>query len=120
VSVNASFGDLQLSIQYAEMKESSMESKHLVVNCLLKIEEKIIDIYALIDCEATAIAFIDKDFVRHHQLKEQKLIESSELEVIDRRPIESGTITTMAKPNLEICGHQNQLPASLQNLAIIQ
>ena len=34
--------------------------------------------------------------------QERELKESRELEVIDRRPIESGTITTMAKLNLGI------------------
>jgi hypothetical protein len=56
----------------------------------------------LIDCGATGIAFIDNNFVHHHQLEEKKLKESRELEVIDGRPIESGTNTTMAKLNLEI------------------
>jgi hypothetical protein len=32
------------------------------------------------------------------------------LEVIDGRPIESGTITTMAKLNIRIRSHQEQLP----------
>jgi hypothetical protein len=67
VSVKASFGISQFSNQSAEIKESSMESKHLVVKCSLKIENKLIDTHALIDCGATGIAFIDKDFVRHHQ-----------------------------------------------------
>jgi hypothetical protein len=102
LSVNASFGISQFSIQSAEMKESSMESKHLVVKCSLKIGNKFIDTHALIDCGATGIAFIGKDFVRHHQLKQRKLKESRELEVIDGRPIKSGTITTMAKLNIEI------------------
>jgi predicted aspartyl protease len=93
-----------------------MESKHLVVKCSLKIGDKVVDTHALIDCGATGIAFIDKDFVRHHQLEEKKLKESRELEVIDGRPIESGTITTMAKLKLGIRGHQKQLPALVTKL----
>ncbi len=69
-----------------------MDSKHLVVKCSLKIEDKIIDTHALIDCGATGIAFIDKDFVHHHQLQEKEVKESRELEVKDGRPIESGTV----------------------------
>jgi hypothetical protein len=65
----------------------------------------------LIDCAATGIAFIDKDFVHHHQLQENELKESRDLEVIDGKPIDSGTITTMAKLNLGIRSHQEQLPA---------
>jgi hypothetical protein len=66
LSVNASFGISQFSIQSAEIKEFSMESKHLIVKCSLKIGDKLIDTHALIDCGATGIAFIDKDFVHHH------------------------------------------------------
>jgi hypothetical protein len=116
LSVNASFGISQFSIQSAEIKESSMESKHLVVKCSLKIEDKIIDTHALIDCVATGIAFIDKDFVRHHQIQEKELKDPRELEVIDGRPIESGAITTMAKLDLGIRGHQEQLPMFVTKL----
>jgi hypothetical protein len=66
LSVDASFGIYQFSIQSAEIKEFSMESKHLVVKFSLKMDDKIIDIHAFIDCGATEIAFIDKDFVRNH------------------------------------------------------
>ena len=93
-----------------------MESKHLVVKCSLKIGDRLIDTHALIDCGATGIAFVDKDFVRHYQLEEKELRESRELEVIDGRPIESGTITTMAKLNIGIRLHQEQLPAFVTKL----
>ena len=83
-----------------------MESKHLVMKCLLKIEENVVNTHALIDCGATGIAFVDKDFVRHHQLEEKQLKESREFKVIDGRPIESGTITTMARTNIGIRSHQ--------------
>jgi hypothetical protein len=53
-----------------------MESKYLVVKYSLKIGDKIIDTHALIDCGATGIALIEKDFVCHHQLTEQELRES--------------------------------------------
>jgi hypothetical protein len=56
-----------------------MESKNLVVKCSPKIEDKIIDPHTLINCGATGIAFIGKEFVRHHQLKEEELKESREL-----------------------------------------
>jgi hypothetical protein len=95
-----------------------MESKHLVVKCSLKIGDKFIDTHALMDCGATGIAFIDNNFVRHHQLEEKKLKESRELEVIDRRPIESGTITTLAKLELGIRGHQEKLPALVPKLGL--
>jgi hypothetical protein len=115
LSVNASFGISQFSGQSAEIKESSMKSKHLVVKCSLKIGGKFIDSHALIDCGATGIAFIDKDFVRHHQLEETELKESRELEFIDGRPIESGTITTMAKLDLGTRDIKNSYLRSLPN-----
>jgi hypothetical protein len=93
-----------------------MESKHCVVKCSLKIGDRIIDMLMLIDCGAMGIAFVDKDFVHHHQLEERELQESRELEVINGRPIESGTITTMAKLNIEIRSHQEQLPAFVTKL----
>jgi hypothetical protein len=116
LQINASFDISQFSIQSAEIKESSMKSKHLIVKCSLRIEDKIIDTHALIDCRATGIAFIDKDFVCHHQLKEKEFRESRELEVIDGRPIKSGTITTMAKLYLGIRGHEEQLLAFVMKL----
>jgi hypothetical protein len=102
LSMNASFGMSQFSISIAEIKETFMDSKHLVMKYSLKVEEKIIDTHALIDCGATGIAFIDKDFVRNYGLHEKEQKETRELEVMDGRPIESGTITTMAKLDLGI------------------
>jgi hypothetical protein len=106
----------QFSVQSAEIKESSMERKYFVVKCSLKVGNKTIYNHALIDCGATGIPFIDKEFVRHHQLKEKELKESRELEVIDGRPIESGTITSMAKLDSGIQGHQEKLLALVTKL----
>jgi hypothetical protein len=59
---------------------------------------------------------VDKDFVRHHQLEEKELREPRELEVIDGRPIESGTITTIAELNIGIRSHQEEPPAFVMKL----
>jgi hypothetical protein len=109
--VKSCFGISQFSNSSAEIMESLMESKHLVVKCSLKIGDRIIDTHALIDCGALGISFVDKDFVRYYQLQEKELRESRELKVIHGRPITSGTITTMAKLNIGIRSHQEQLPA---------
>jgi hypothetical protein len=93
-----------------------MESKHLVVKCSLKIGEKVVNTHASIDCGATGIAFVDKDFVCHNQLEGKELKESQELEVIDRRPIKSGTITSIARSNIGIWSHQEQLLAFITKL----
>jgi hypothetical protein len=66
----------------------------------VQIGDSLIVTNALIDCRAMGISFVDKDFVHHHLLEQKKLQESTELEIIDGRPIESGTITTMAKLNI--------------------
>jgi hypothetical protein len=44
-------------------------------------------------------------------VKKHEIRESRELEVIDGRLIESGTITTMENLNLGIRGYPEQLPA---------
>jgi hypothetical protein len=64
--IKSCFGISQFSISSAEIKEFLMESKHLVVKCSQKFRDRIIDTQALIDCGATGIAFVDKDFGRHH------------------------------------------------------
>ena len=93
-----------------------MDSKHFVVKYSLKIKDKVIQIHTLIDCGATGIVFVDKDFICHYELEEKELKDIRELEVIDRRPIKSGTITTIAKISLRIRGHQEELPAFIMKL----
>jgi hypothetical protein len=114
--VKPRFGISQFSITSAEINESLIESKHLFIKCSTKIGDRVINTHALIDSRATGIAFVDKDFVRHHQLEEKEFQESRELEVIDGRPIKSGTIITMAKLNIGIQLHQEQLPVFVTHL----
>ena len=93
-----------------------MESKHLVVKCLLKIKDKLTQTHALIDCGAMGIAFVDKVFLRHHKVEQKELKDTNELEVIDGRPIESETITTIVKLNLGIKKYQEELPVFITKL----
>jgi hypothetical protein len=53
LSIITSFNILPFVRSSAEIKKFSIKCKHLVVKCLLKIEDKIIDAHALIDCGAT-------------------------------------------------------------------
>ena len=46
----------------------SWEGKHLVVSCTLSFQDRQIPTYALLDTGATGIAFIDQDFVNHHDI----------------------------------------------------
>jgi hypothetical protein len=87
-----------------------------MVKFSLKIRDRLIDTHALIDCAAMGIAFVDKDFVHHNQLEEKEIQQSRELEVIDGRPIKSATIMTMAKLNIKILSHQQQLPVFITKL----
>jgi hypothetical protein len=71
--VKSRFGILQFSISSAEINKSSMKSKHLVVKFSLKIRDRLIDTHASIVCRAMGLAFVDKEFVCHHQLEEKEL-----------------------------------------------
>jgi hypothetical protein len=55
-----------------------MERKHLVVKCSLKIRDRLIDTHAVMDCGATGMAFVEQEFVCHHQLEEKELQKSRE------------------------------------------
>jgi len=82
-----------------------MEGKHLVILCNVSFGDKTIASHALIDCGATGVAFVDEDFVRHHQLPLTPLKYPRALEVIDGRPISFGDITHTANATLSIHEH---------------
>jgi hypothetical protein len=65
--VESRFGISQFSIHSAEINKSFLESKYLVVKCLLKIGDRLMETHMIIDCRATGIAFVDNDFVGHYQ-----------------------------------------------------
>jgi len=96
--------------------EGLMEGKHLVVLCRISFGNRTVAAHALIDCGATGIAFIDKDFARHHQLPLTPLQHPRSLEVIDGRPISSGDITHVANTHLAILEHQETLPMFVTKL----
>jgi hypothetical protein len=110
------FGILQLSVSKVEVLEGSMEGKHLVITCSLTVNNQEIPAHALIDCGATGIAFMDQDFARHHQIPLQELMQKKKVEVIDRRPIESGDITHIGKVGIKIQERKEQLPMFITKL----
>jgi len=110
------FGISRLSVSKVEVLEGSMEGKHSVITCTLTVNNQEIPTHALIDCGATGIAFMDQDFARHHQIPLQGLKEKRQVEVIDGRPIESGDITHVAKVEMRIQDHQEQLPMLVTKL----
>jgi hypothetical protein len=82
--------------------EESIEGKHLVLTCSLVNQGQVLQTHALIDCEATGIAFMDHDFACHHKVLLPELKERRQVEVIDGRAIQSGVITHQAKVGLSI------------------
>jgi len=103
------FGISQLSVSKVEVLEGSMQGKHLVITSTLTVNNQEIPTHALIDCGATGIAFMDQDCTRHYQIPLQELKEKKQVEVIDRRPIESGDITHIGKIGMKIQNHGDLL-----------
>ena len=99
-----------------EIKESIIESKHLIVKCFLNIKDKIIQTHTIIGCGATGIIFVNQDFVCYYQLKENELKETRQLELINGRPIEPGMITIFAELELGIKEYQEKLLAFITKL----
>ena len=99
-----------------DVLEESIEGKHLVITCSLTIGDQVIQTHALIDCGATGIAFMDQDFARHHKVPLQQLKERTQVEVIGGRTIESGNITHLAKVEMGIQDHKEQIPMFVTKL----
>lgn len=85
-----------------------MYEQYLVISCTLVFNNVSIRTFALVDTSATCFAFVDKDFVRIHSLPTKKLNEPLHIEVIDGRPIHSGTVTHLARLGLNIYGHEEE------------
>src|SRR5690606_42118318 len=68
------------------------------------------------DTGATGYAFVDKRYARDHNLPLYKLKKNRVIEVIDGRPIESGTITHLARMTMEINGHLEEVPMFVTQL----
>jgi hypothetical protein len=93
-----------------------MEGKHLGITCSFTIDDQVIQTHALRDCGATGIAFMDRDFARHHTIPLHELKESRQVEVIDGTTIQSGDITHLAKVEMGIQDHKEQIPMFVTKL----
>jgi len=98
------------------VSEIAMEGEHLVVSCTLSVNGHTIATHALIDSGATGIAFINKNFARHHQLPLVPFPNPRSLEVIDGHLISSGDITHTTTVKLSINEHQEELPMFVTQL----
>jgi len=110
------FGIPGLSVSKVEVLAGSMEGKHLVITCLLIVNNQEISTHALIDCGATGIVFMDQDFARHHQIQLQELMEEKKVEVMDGKHIESGDITHIAQVGMNIQEYMEHLPMFITKL----
>ncbi|KAH0604494.1 uncharacterized protein H6S33_006871, partial [Morchella sextelata] len=94
-------------ISAAAVSEDKMSEDSLVVTCSVSQNlDSFIPTYALIDTGASGYAFIDESFVRHNNLTMTRLKVPRQVDVMDGRPIESGTITHIVNVSLDIHGHR--------------
>ena len=104
------------SVCSANVEEASLDGRHLVISCILVDGNKKIATHALVDSVATGFAFVDEDFVRHHNLPLTRLETPREIEVIDGRPIESGSVTHLTGVRCNISSHSELLPMFVTRL----
>jgi hypothetical protein len=78
----------------------------------------ILEIYThtRINCGAMGIAYIDQDFAWQHQIPLDELNENRQVEVLNRRPIESGNITHISKAGMKVHLPGEQLPMFVTKL----
>ena len=95
------------------LDESQLEGNHLVVKCAINNE---IDSHALIDCGAMGFAFIDEQFVSHHNLPQHRLRVPCTLQVINGRPVSSGDIIKLTYIPLDVGGHREVITAFVTSL----
>jgi len=113
----SSFPHLQLPVVVGPwVEECELEGEHLFVAATLHNGDHSIQTPAMLDTGATGFAFIDENFVRQHKFPRYRLNPPRDLEVIDRRPIESGQITHLTKISYQIQDHTEMLPAFITKL----
>ena len=86
--------------------DDSLEEDHFVTPCILATRGIQIPTRSLIDCGATAYAFLDLTFAQKNNIDLFPLKEARELTVVDGRPISSGPITHLAIAALRLGSHQ--------------
>jgi len=63
-----------LALPEVNVEGISLDGKHLVIACAICVNEKPVRTYALIDCGATGIAFVDESNANLHQIPFEKLL----------------------------------------------
>jgi hypothetical protein len=98
------------SLSSVSISEEELDRNHLVLSGTLLYNDNTISVNTLIDTGASEFAFIDKEFIFRHNIANFALKTPRYLEVIDGRPIQSGTIIQIAHLNLKINGHKEKSP----------
>jgi hypothetical protein len=94
---------------YAIVDHNDIDGNHLIVTCTLHNQGNIINAHVLIDCGTASYAFIDEDYIHHHQLRLHLLKLARNLTIIDGRPVTLGTITDITHTHLTILNHQGDI-----------
>ena len=104
------------SVASISLEESLLAGRHLVVSITISFNGKTIPTPALVDCGATGIVFIDKDFVSHNEIPISHLKTRRQIDVLDGRPISFGDITDIACLAATIQDHPEMLPLFVTKL----
>lgn len=99
-----------------EELEGLMEVRHLVITCILTMNNQEIPTQMLIHSGTTHIAFMDQNFACHHQIRIQQLKQKKQVEVINGKPIKSGYISHIANVGIKTHDHKEQLPMFVTQL----
>jgi len=106
-----------LSLQSEVLEEELLDRTHIVISMELNNGICLIPTHAVVDWGTTGYAFANEEFIRDHNLPLYKFKTPCTLERIDGRPIESGSITHLAKLSMNINGHKEEIPMFITKLS---
>ena len=76
----------------ALISKKAIDRNHLVISTIIKINNKEIRTYALVNSSYTSYTFVDFNFTSYYKLSQSLLKNPYNLEVIDGRTIKLGPI----------------------------
>ena len=97
-------------------QESYLADNPLVLSGRLAVGATAVDVEAMVSCGVPDIALVDQNFAKDHGLELHRFKEPRGMNVADGRPLESGAITHIAFHQLDINGHQEELPMFVTKL----
>ena len=81
----------------------------MIVSCILRQAQSRISALILIDCGASAYAFIDKTFAQQHNFPQHQLKYPRRLQGFDGQPALTGNITHVVETTMAIGTHIERL-----------